>query len=109
MTYIQRTKNLRDFGKRLNLHRESAGISRVQLANQAQVSQEHIWRLENGFRGCSRDLAIIIGQVLNLDIETINELLLLAGHRPMIKKGGYSESRSIIPMANDAHNPVGGF
>jgi DNA-binding XRE family transcriptional regulator len=93
MTYIQQTKNLRDFGIRLNLHRESTGISRSELANQADVSQEHIWRLENGFRGCSRDLVIIIGQVLNLDIEKINELLLLAGHRPMIKKGGYSGSQ----------------
>lgn len=93
MTYIQQTRNLRDFGKRLNLHRESAGISRLELASQVDVSQEHIWRLENGFRGCSRDLAIIIGQVLNLNIETINELLLLAGHRPMNKKGGYSGSQ----------------
>jgi hypothetical protein len=49
--------------------------------------------LENGFRGCSRDLTIIIGRVLNLDIDQINELLLLAGHRPMIKKGGFSENR----------------
>ncbi len=92
MTYMQQTRNLRDFGKRLNLHRESAGISRNDLANQVDVSQEHIWRLENGFRGCSRDLAIIIGQALNLNIEKINELLLLAGHRPMLKKGGYSGS-----------------
>jgi DNA-binding XRE family transcriptional regulator len=92
MTYIQITRNLRDFGKRLSFHRETAGISRAELAIQVDVSQEHIWRLENGFRGCSRDLAIIIGQVLDLDIENINELLLLAGHRPMNKKGGYSRS-----------------
>jgi transcriptional regulator with XRE-family HTH domain len=64
MTYIRINRNLHDFGKRLNLHRESVGISRSELANQVCVSQEHIWRLENGFRGCSRDLAIIIGQVL---------------------------------------------
>jgi DNA-binding XRE family transcriptional regulator len=92
MTYIQTTRNLRDFGKRLSLHRETAGISRSELATQADVSQEHIWRLENGFRGCSRDLAIIIGQVLGLDIEKINELLIFAGHRPVNKKGGYSRS-----------------
>jgi transcriptional regulator with XRE-family HTH domain len=92
MTYIQQTKNLRDFGKTLIYHRESAGFSRLQLANRVNVSQEHIWRLENGFRGISRDLAIIIGQVLELDIDNINELLLLAGHRPMVKKGGYSEN-----------------
>lgn len=100
MTYIQEPRNLRDFGKRLSLHRESAGLSRFELANQADVSQEHVWRLENGFRGCSRDLAIIMGRVLNLDIEKINELLLLAGHRPMNKKGGYSESRRtfILPI-----------
>jgi transcriptional regulator with XRE-family HTH domain len=98
MTYIQDTKNLRDFGKRLNLLRESAGLSRFQLADQADVSQEHIWRLENGFRGCSRDLAIIIGRVLNLDIEKINQLLLLAGHRPMNKKGGYSGSPKILTI-----------
>jgi transcriptional regulator with XRE-family HTH domain len=105
MTYIQQTRNLRDFGKRLNLHRDSAGISRFELANQVNVSQEHIWRLENGFRGCSRDLVIIIGKVLNLDIEKINELLVLAGHRPMIKKGGYSGSERITKIIT-MHNTV---
>jgi hypothetical protein len=63
------------------------------LAYSVNVSQEHIWRLENGFRGSSRDLTIIIGQTLKLDKDKINELLLLAGHRPMIKKGGLSENR----------------
>jgi DNA-binding XRE family transcriptional regulator len=94
MTYTQplQTKCLRDFGKRLTTYREAEGINRITLASKVNVSQEHIWRLENGFRGCSRDLAIIIGQVLSLEIEQINELLLLAGHRPMIKKGGYSEN-----------------
>jgi transcriptional regulator with XRE-family HTH domain len=94
MTYIQQqeTKNLRDFGKRLTFYREAEGLSRIALANTIGVSPEHIWRLENGFRGCSRDLAIIIGQVLGINIEQTNELLVLAGHRPMIKKGGFSEN-----------------
>lgn len=86
-------KNLRDFGKKLTYHREAQEMTRIALANSVNVSQEHIWRLENGFRGCSRDLTIIIGQVLSLKIEQTNELLLLAGHRPMIKKGGLSEKR----------------
>jgi transcriptional regulator with XRE-family HTH domain len=95
--YLQHnTRNLRDFGKRLIAYRTSRGMSRNTLADLVQVSQEHIWRLENGFRGCSRDLTIIIGQTLNLDIEIINELLLLAGHRPMIKKGGTTESRALF-------------
>jgi hypothetical protein len=68
-------------------------MSRNALAMAINVSPEHIWRLENSFRGCSRDLAIMLGQVLGLDIDKINELLLLAGHRPMIKKGGFSENR----------------
>ena len=95
MAYFQqqKSKNLRSFGERLIAYREAEGINRFSLANMAHVSQEHIWRLENGFRGCSRDLTIIIGQVLKLDIEQINELLQLAGHRPMIKKGGCSENR----------------
>jgi transcriptional regulator with XRE-family HTH domain len=87
-------KNLRDFGKRLTVYREAEGMTRSGLANKVRVTQEHIWRLENGFRGCSRDLVIILGQVLSLDIEQINELLLLAGHRPVLKKGGTSEARS---------------
>ncbi|MBN1188771.1 MAG: helix-turn-helix transcriptional regulator [Dehalococcoidales bacterium] len=94
MTYIrQETRNLCDFGRKLIVYRESAGMSRNVLAGSANVSPEHIWRLENSFRGCSRDLAIIIGRVLNLKIEQINELLILAGHRPMRKKGGFSENR----------------
>ena len=95
MTYIQqqKTKSLRDFGRSLTSYRQAEGMSRIALANTVNVTQEHIWRLENGFRGCSRDLTIILGQVLSLKIEQINELLLLAGHRPMIKKGGFSEDR----------------
>jgi DNA-binding XRE family transcriptional regulator len=95
MTCIQpqKTKNLHDFGKLLTGYREHKEMNRITLADKVSVSQEHIWRLENGFRGCSRDLTIIVGQVLSLNIEQINELLLLAGHRPMIKKGGFSENR----------------
>ncbi len=89
------TKNLREFGRKLSAYREAEGMSRNALANSIQVSPEHIWRLENSFRGCSRDLAILLGQVLRLKIEQINELLLLAGHRPVIKKGGLSENRSV--------------
>ncbi len=95
MTYIQehKTKSLRDFGRSLTSYRQALGMSRINLANKVNVTQEHIWRLENGFRGCSRDLTIILGQILSLNLEQINELLVLAGHRPMIKKGGFSEDR----------------
>ena len=93
MAFSHPDKDLRLFGKRLSAYRDSQGLSRLALASSASVSQEHIWRLENGFRGSSRDLTIILGQVLKLDKEKINELLLLAGHRPMIKKGGLSENR----------------
>ena len=81
------TRDLREFGRRLTAYREAAGISRKKLANVVGVSQQHIWRLENGFRGCSRDLAIIISSRLNLNIEQINDLLILTGHRPVGKRG----------------------
>jgi DNA-binding XRE family transcriptional regulator len=96
MTYtLPETKNLYGFGKKLSAYREAKEMSRLALANTIRVSPEHIWRLENGFRGCSRDLAIILGQVLSLEIDQINELLMLAGHRPMNKKGGLSENRLV--------------
>ena len=79
--------DLREFGRRLTTYREAAGISRKKLANAVGVSQQHVWRLENGFRGCSRDLTIIISSRLNLNIEQINDLLLLTGHRPVVKRG----------------------
>ena len=81
------SKDLREFGRRLTTFREAAGISRKNLANAVGVSQQHIWRMENGFRGCSRDLTIIISSRLNLNIEQINDLLLLTGHRPVVKRG----------------------
>jgi transcriptional regulator with XRE-family HTH domain len=81
------TDDLREFGRRLTTYREAAGISRKKLANTVGVSQQHVWRVENGFRGCSRDLTIIISSRLNLNIEQINELLLLTGHRPVAKRG----------------------
>lgn len=92
MYILQRSKNLTDFGKRLTIYREYREISRFALAGLVGVSREHIWRLENGFRGCSRDLVIIISQAMHLEIEQTNELLVLAGHRPMYKKGGLSEN-----------------
>ncbi len=82
------TSSHEEFGKKLSHHREALGISRLDLANRTRVSQEHIWRLENGFRGCSRDLTIIMGQALDLDVSTTNELLVLAGYRPIGKRGG---------------------
>lgn len=87
------TRDLREFGRRLMAYREAAGISRKKLANLVGVSQQHIWRLEYGFRGCSRDLAIIISSCLNLNIEHINNLLILNGHRPVGKRGRYSENQ----------------
>ena len=81
------TEELREFGRRLTTYREAADISRKNLANVVGVSTQHIWRLENGFRGCSRDLTIIISSRLNLNIKQINELLLLTGHRPVVKRG----------------------
>jgi len=88
-----RSKNLREFGRRLTIYRETKGLSRIDLANTADVSQEHIWRLENGFRGCSRDLVIIISSSLILNVAQINELLLLAGHHPIKKKGDSQRTR----------------
>jgi len=90
------SKDLRDFGRRLTAYRNAEGKSRTNLADIVGVSQEHIWRLENGLRGCSRDLVIIISSHLNLDIEQINELLLLAGHHPVRKKGDSQRTSTIV-------------
>jgi transcriptional regulator with XRE-family HTH domain len=79
LAFSQPNKDLWVFSKRLTAHRDSQGLSRMALACSVNVSQEHIWRLENGFRGSSRDLTIIIGQVLKLDKEKINELLIRHG------------------------------
>jgi DNA-binding XRE family transcriptional regulator len=96
---IQSSKNLREFGKRLSAYRTATGISRNNLAKSISVSPQHIWRLENGFRGCSRDLAIIICSRLNLDIEQINSLLILSGHCPVRKRG--DTRRNIPPLNNN--------
>jgi DNA-binding XRE family transcriptional regulator len=80
-------RDLREFGRKLMAYREAAGISRKKLAKIVGISQQHVWRLENGFRGCSRDLAIIISSRLKLDIEHVNDLLILSGHRPVGKRG----------------------
>jgi transcriptional regulator with XRE-family HTH domain len=94
---VQSNKNLREFGKRLWAYRDAKGISRNNLAKSICVSPQHIWRLENGFRGCSRDLAIILCSRLNLNIEQINTLLTLAGHCPIKKRG---DTRRSIPPLN---------
>ena len=95
---------LREFGRRLTTYREAAGISRKNLADTAGISTQHIWRLENGFRGCSRDLAIIIGSQLHLNIEQINDLLLLTGHRPVVKRGNTQRISHVSKFNKDVSN-----
>jgi transcriptional regulator with XRE-family HTH domain len=76
-------KTTRGFGSRLRWWRERRGLSQLELANAAEVSQRHVSFLENGRTKPSRDMALRLVTALDLPLRQQNAFLLAAGYAPM--------------------------
>lgn len=72
-----------DFGSLLKRHRQNAGLSQSSLAQQVQVDQSYINRLERGDREPpKRPLVAQLATAMTLSDADRQRLLLAAGHVP---------------------------
>lgn len=70
------------FGTRLRDWRHSRGISQLDLATRAEVSQRHISFIETGRSRPSKEMVVHLGTVLEVPPREQNLLLVAAGHAP---------------------------
>jgi len=61
--------NSKDFGKRLQHARKTAGLTQQQLADMVSVERKHISHLECGVRSCSLDLLLEFSAILNVSTD----------------------------------------
>jgi transcriptional regulator with XRE-family HTH domain len=72
-----------NFAARLKWWRERRGLSQLELANTAGVSQRHVSFIELGRASPSRDMVLRLAAALDLPLRQQNELLLAAGFAPI--------------------------
>lgn len=71
------------FAARLRWWRQRRGLSQLELALAAEVSQRHVSFLELGRATPSRDMVLRLSAALGLPLRQENELLLAAGFAPL--------------------------
>lgn len=97
-----------DFGTRLRSWRKRRGISQLELASMAGVSQRHISFLETGRSRPSREMVSHLARVLRLSPRDENLLLLSAGFAPRYSERPPTELGEIshaLEFLLDAHEP----
>ena len=78
------------FAARLRWWRERRGLSQLDLANAAEVSQRHVSFLEVGRTAPSREMVLRLAAALDLSLRQQNELLLAAGFAPVWRESALS-------------------
>lgn len=76
----------RSFGELLRRWRESRRVSQLELGLEAAVSPRHISFIETGRAKPSRDMVMILANVLELPLRECNVLLLAAGYAPVYRE-----------------------
>lgn len=71
-----------NFGDRLRTWRSAHGVSQLDLASRADVSQRHISFIETGRSRPSREMVIHLAEILEVPPREQNLLLTAAGHSP---------------------------
>jgi transcriptional regulator with XRE-family HTH domain len=75
------------FGSRLKGWRQRRGLSQLELAMAAEVSQRHVSFLELGRTAPSREMVLRLAAALALPLRQQNALLLAAGFSPQWREG----------------------
>ncbi len=78
------------FAARLKWWRERRGLSQLDLAATAEVSQRHVSFLEIGRTAPSREMVLRIAAALDLSLRQQNEMLLAAGFAPVWRESALS-------------------
>ena len=92
MTRIQSASPARAIGPLLQHWRKTRSLSQLALAYEADVSPRHICFLETGRAKPSREMVMLLSNVLDVPLRERNAMLLAAGFAPM-----YAESRLDAP------------
>lgn len=78
------------FAARLKWWRERRGLSQLDLAHAAEVSQRHVSFIEVGRTAPSREMVLKLAAALDLSLRQQNALLLAAGFAPMWRESALS-------------------
>ena len=98
-----------DFGGHLKEWRRRRGLSQLDLALQADVSQRHISFIETGRSRPSREMVLHLGQALEVPPREQNVLLLAAGHAPAYSEtplDQIEEISRVLDVILEAHEPA---
>lgn len=96
------------FGQRLRRWRDAQGMSQLELAVQADVSQRHISFLETGRSSPSREMVMHLGEVLEVPLRERNLLLAAAGLAPAYPETPLDQLdhiSGILDTMLEAHEP----
>lgn len=96
------------FGPQLRDWRRSRGMSQLDLAADADVSQRHISFLETGRSRPSREMVIHLGHALDVPPREQNLLLLAAGHSPAFTETPLDDLEGVSDVLDfmlEAHEP----
>lgn len=96
------------FGSQLRDWRRLRGVSQLDLASTAEVSQRHISFLETGRSRPSREMVLHLGAVLDIPLRERNLLLTSAGHTPAYAETPLDELdqvSAVLDLMIEAHEP----
>lgn len=92
MNSLSTASPARAIGPLLQYWRKARSLSQLALAHEADVSPRHICFLETGRAKPSREMVMLLSQVLDVPLRERNAMLLAAGFAPM-----FTESRLDAP------------
>lgn len=85
------------FAERLRWWRGRRGLSQIELAGRAGVSQRHLSFLELGRSAPSRDMVVRLAATLDLPLRQQNALLAAAGYAPAWRESGLG-APDLVPV-----------
>src|SRR5262249_41697388 len=83
----------REFAPKLRGWRQRRGLSQLELALRADISQRHLSFLELGRAAPSRDMVLRLANVLDLPLRQQNAWLLAAGFAPVWRESKLDEAQ----------------
>lgn len=100
----------RSFGQLLRYWRAKRRLSQLELANESDVSARHISFLETGRAHPSREMILLLGEVLDLSLRDRNALMYAAGFAPVYRETDFhspelSDVRRAVEFILERHNP----
>lgn len=98
------------FGALLKVWRRARGVSQLELATEAGISQKHLSFMESGRSSPSREMLLLLARHLEVPLRDRNALLLSAGFAPVFEERGLddaslAEARRALELIIKGHDP----